>query len=506
MQQVSIPRRNLLLSISATGILATTGPASADTKGFRIGMTTLPGSKGNPYFSTATSPNYFWTSIYDTLTLVDEQGGVVPWLALSWDMIEDTVWLLKLRPDVTFSNGEPFDAFAVKTVIDSLTSDVANATQSVARELRFLAGASVIDPLIIELRTKWPMAVLPQHLVGMHIAAPRHLNRVGFDGLQKEPIGSGPFVVDTWTAEKISLKANTSSWRTPRVDTLEVLAIPDPTSRIQALETDRVDIAMALSTDHIDRLKAGGNRYHLRNPIRTSCMAFITHNRDTPFDDVRVRQAINYAVNRWAITRTLLDGLVEPSGQPAPKGVIGYDPSLEPYPYDPGRAKTLLTDAGYPNGFDFILELVQGTTPNDAAIAQQIAQDLAKVGVNMQLRTILFPQLLRNMLQGGFKGDAFMVDYSTSQTLDGMRYYRLHSCNNHAAWFCDESIQPLIEEAKRTADLEMRIQLTQQLDKYYRDQAQTLLLYPIMGLDGVGPRVTHWKPMNDNLMWHTVDV
>jgi peptide/nickel transport system substrate-binding protein len=480
-------------------------PAMAADKTLRVALTNLPPAKGNPYATTATTPYLMFTAIFDTLTVIDDKGVVHPWLALEWAPQNPTTWHFKLRPNVVFSNGEPFNAFAVKTALEFLVSP-ASATQSVGRDIDFIYGARVIDDLTVEITTKTPDILLPRYLSGINIVAPQHFLKVGVEGLAQEPVGTGPFKSETWGAEKAMLVANKTSWRPPRLDRVEILALPDATARMQAIATKRIDIATNINIDDVPALEAAGNRFHTRNPTRIMVMALDNIKAGTPFKDMRVRQAMNYAVNRQAIVDSLLAGLTKPASQPAVPVAVGYVPNLQPYPYDPAKAKALLKEAGVENGFSFVAEMPTGSLANDTAIAQQIASDLSAVGIQVEIRSITFPQLVKYMTAGDWKGHALLTDFASAPALDMMRAFNRHSCRWTAPWYCDREIQPTIDAAERTFDLAERTALTQKAVQHYRDTAANVMLYPVVSLDGVASRVTNWAPWNDNFMYHTADV
>lgn len=485
--------------------LLSVAAASTEAKTLRMGLTGLPVAKGNPYATTATTPFTFFTALFDPLTMIDDQGKLHPWLALEWKPQNETTWRFKLRPGVTFSNGEPFDAAAVKTAFDFLLSPAA-AAQTVGRDIDFIAGVNVIDALTVEIVTKTPNIFLPRYVAGVNIVAPKQFTALGVDGFAQAPVGTGPFKVENWGAEKVLLAKFAGSWRAPRVDKLEMLALPDGVTRIQAMETGRVDVATNINPEDVAVLEAMGGRVHRRNPTRILVITLDTLKEGSPFKDTRVRQAMNYGINRQAITTSLLSGLIEPASQPAPATSIGYVPGLKPYPYDPDKARQLLKEAGYANGFSFVMEFPGGQLANDRAVAQQMAADLSLIGVRMEVREIPLPQLVRNMIQGGWKGLALITDFSTAPSLDMLRAFNRHSCGWSAPWVCEKAIEPTLEEAARTFDEGKRIKLTQDAVRYYRDQALGVFLYPVLSLDGVSARVTRWEPWNDNFMYHLADV
>ncbi|NKB42931.1 MAG: hypothetical protein GKS03_01510 [Alphaproteobacteria bacterium] len=481
-------------------------PAAAHAESLlRVGMIAMPPAQGNPFFTTGTTPHMFYPAIYDTLTQVNEQGDVVPQLAISWARVDDLTWTFDIRPDTTFSNGEAINAETVVAMVDAFERDDF-IPFSLPREFDFIASARALDSHTVEITTTAPHALVPRYMSFFYLVPPQHLTNKGAAGLASDPIGSGSYVVEDWLAERVMLRANPESWRAPKVDRVEALVLTQATTRRQALESGRIDVAINLGPDDEPRLTAQGLRLHPRNPVRISVVAMNTEIDGTPFTDVRVRQAMNYAVNTLAITQALMGGYVEPASQPTPANAIGFDPSLEPYPYDPDKARTLLDEAGMADGFDVIFEVVTGANSATDAVMQQVAADLARVKVRVEVRPILYSQVVSKMTQGGWDGHMFSVDFATGPTMDGLRPFRLHSCTWSAPWFCDPVAEALYQEAKVTVDTTKRIALTRQVIKRYRDQASSILLFPILGLDGLGPRVKTWAPVNDRLMLHEAEV
>ena len=481
------------LPVHAEPILRVAHPAASPTK-------------GNPYGASGTTPTLFYTSIYDRITDIDNNGNIVPELALSWKAINQNQWRFKLRPNVIFSNGEKFNSETVKTVFDTVRGEAVNA-RSWYREAPNYPKVEVVDELTVDIFTLHPSPLAPAYLSALWMIPKEHLKKVGLEGLVNDPIGSGPYKLDKWEPERIVLSSFEESWRKPKINKMEALIVPDSSARFQALVTGQIDIAVAISTDQIDTLESYGHKTIMRNPMRTLVLVLKSNDPLSPFSDKRVRQAFNYAVDKETMAKVLLAGLVEPASQPATPFAIGYDPALKPYPYDPEKAKQLLNEAGYSNGVSFTIETVSGFIPNDTAILQKVASDVAKVGMDMEVRLITYPQLARNSTLGEMGGHSFIMDF-TNRYADALKpiINTNHSCRGAGPWFCEKKIQTIINEADKTFDLEKRIKMTKQVVKYYRDVAQSLFLFPLIGLDGVHKRVKVWKPMNDRFMYHLVEI
>lgn len=487
---------------TATALLA--NPVHAESL-LRVGMIAMPPAQGNPFFTTGTTPHMFYPAIFDTLTLVNEQGDVEPQIATSWTQVDDLNWTFDIRSDATFSNGEPINAEAVVKTVEAFKRDDF-VPFSLPNEFDFIAGITALDDDTVEVTTTAPHALLPRYMAFLYVVPPRHLAETGAAGLASDPIGSGPFIVEDWMAERILLRANPNSWRAPKVDRLEALALPKATTRLQALASGRIDVAINLGPDDKAAMDAQGLKLHPRNPVRVSVIALNTQTEDSPFTDVRVRRAMNYAVDRETIATALIGGYVQPASQPTPDGAIGYDPTLQPYPYDLDKARALMAEAGAADGFDVVFEIVTGANSQTDAIMQQVAADLALINIEVEVRPIMYSQVIGRMTQGGWDGHMFSVDFATAPTMDGLRPFRLHSCTWRAAWYCDPEAEALYQQAKVTPDRDVRVDLTRQLITRYRDQASSIFLFPLLGLDGLGPKIKSWAPVNDRLMFHEVEL
>jgi len=265
---------------------------------------------------------------------------------------------------------------------------------------------------------------------------------------------------------------------------MEINFIPEALSRVQALVSGGLDVAVGLSVEDSVMLEPAGHQLVTVQGTGVFAMA-LNVEKDSRFQDVRVRQALNYAINKERMIEVLLDGRVVQATQYTPPNALGYNPSLEPYPYDPERARALLAEAGYSEGLSFVFEGVPSGSVSGGTIFQQVAQDLADVGVEMEIQPLQLFQLSSHMHNGTWAGSGFGIDYGTAPSLDTLRSLRLHSCSWKRPWYCDEDIQPRIEAALSANSLEDRRTISQDIMARYHDQAPGILLWNIayfMGL------------------------
>lgn len=484
---------------------AVTAPLSASAeKVLRIGLVSLPQDLGNP-FSSYTIPTVApGLAVFDSLTVIDEAGILQPWIAKSWESVDPLTWHFTLKPGVTFSNGEPFDAAAAATAFNYFASGD-GLIEVVAQSVIDIASARALEPLVLEIKTKAPNILLPRRVSGIRIPAPGPWTQLGRRGFSQAPVGSGPFVATRWDTTQVDLVANPNSWRAPKVDRIEVKAVPEITTRVQGLITGALDIALDIGPDDGVILEPAGARINIRPSGRIQLLTFMSIG-DSPLADVRVRQALNYAVNKQQIIDVLLAGATEPSGQAAVKASFGYNPDVNAYPYDPDKARALLAEAGYPDGFDLPADMTPGAMAGDGAWYLQIANDLAKVGVNVTYQAYPFTMHIRKIRQGGWKGIAFGMDFNNLPSLDVLWPLRIHSCLWAAPWHCRPEWVPLIEDAEQEFDLEERRRKTQELVQLYHDEPTSLYLWEMPGVDGVAARVLNYNPRHAFINFHDMDV
>lgn len=479
--------------LTAALLFAATTAARADDV-LRVGLFALPLGLGNPHSSVATSDMGTWAAIFDSLTQVDANSNVVPSLATSWENLDQHTWQFELRRDVSFSNGEPFDAEAVVAALGYLISEEATG-ESVARTFADVASVRALDSHRVEVKTKTPVVILPALMAGLRIPAPDQWRRLGPKGFAREPIGTGPYQVENWSAARIELSAFSDSWRPPKIGRVEIYSIPDTAVRLQGLQSGELDIALALEADDVPALERSSSVAYIDGDAGVSGLSFITV-KEGPMQNVRVRQAINYAVDKEAIVEILFGGYTQPAGQPVPRTATGYNPEIEPYPYDPARAKALLREAGYENGFEFVAEVVTGGGVVPTPVLAVIAEQLTAVGVRMEVRSIPTSQVILKAVTGTFDGSAFSMGFSLSPTRDPQNALGMHSCLRAIPWHCDEAVVPLIEAAATEFDPAKRLALLQDIMRIFHETAPMLYLYESVLIDGLNARVQNYKPVN----------
>ena len=490
----------ILRALSFPGLLALVALLTSCTSeqqpvaALRVAVQGLPPIMGNPYRNTGIPNIYTMGAIFDGLTRIDAKGNVQPWLATHWENKDPLTWVFHLRDDVTFSNGVPFTAAAVVSTVEYLTSGEA-VREMVARELNFIDHARALDDHTVEFVTNRPTPLLPRSLPIMYIVEPGQWARLGPVEFSKQPVGTGPFVAESFDPNVIEFRAFEGSWRKPKVDRLSIIGILDTASRAQAVQSGSADIAMSVGPTEIAAIKRAGGYGVARTAASVWSINFVDL-PDSPFKDRRVREALNYAVDRETLTASILEGVAQPANQPGSPVCLGYNPNLPPIPYDPERAKALLAEAGYADGLKFVVQGTLGSNASASEVFQVIAQDLAKVGVEMEIRPITVAELVRNVVEGGWEGQAFSLNYNHEPSVDVIRGLNNHSCLWHRPWYCDERIMPTIEQALVEFDPAKAIELRHEVMAFYRREYASLFLYDFAYFAGLAKGVTGFEDVH----------
>jgi peptide/nickel transport system substrate-binding protein len=221
-----------------------------------------------------------------------------------------------------------------------------------------------------------------------------------------------------------------------------------------------------------------------------AALALSTMRPDSALADVRVRQALNYAVDRDAIARVVLRGVVAPNGQGVVAGVFGYDPAIAPYPYDPAKARALLREAGRDRGLHLKASVIAKGAVEGEAIYQRVAQDLAQVGVTLDVRNVFGSDWVQMWVSGDWRGaDMVSAVWNGATFLDAIRAVEPFACARPGAFFCDAEVDRLIAASNGTFDAKVREGQLKRVLARLHDLAPSIYLFPQPELIGVAPRV-----------------
>lgn len=506
--------------IAATAVSATFGFAgvlqAADMKQtIKVGVTDLPPGKGNPFSALGTPSIYTWSALFDSLTQVDSKGFAQPSLAIKWENVNPKTWRFTLRKGVSFSNGEALSQEAVLAGFNYIKSGKAGRSP-IVRELKGVVSAAAHGTNAVDFTTKRPDPIFPNRIAALKIVAPKHWAAKGPKGYAADPVGTGPYKVAKWEANKVTLTAFEGSWRAPKAGKLVISELPERSARVQALISGQMDIVVGLSTDNVSVIKGSGHRVDVRAAPQVMSLALpIVHKNkkrklealDTPFKDPLVRRALNYAVDKEGIAKGILGGLAKAAGQGATPAAFGYNPNIQAYPYNPAKAKALLAEAGYPKGFSFTAEVVTGSYPGDSEIYQKMAQDMAKAGIKVTLQKITFPNWLGKYLgRKKWEGQAFGLSWNSAPYIDSIRPITVFSCFNYFTFTCDTKVKGMIIKANTEFDAAKRKQILFKIHEANRETPPAVFLVEQIDIFGVSKRIRGFNQVNRFVVYQNISV
>jgi peptide/nickel transport system substrate-binding protein len=326
-----------------------------------------------------------------------------PGLAESWKIEDDKLtWTFKLRQGVKFHDGTPFGADDVVFNLDRMLNkdfefydpDVSLLNRS---NLISVDSYKKVDENTVQIKTKYPYSILPYEMCFITIASPTTIKKVGNKDYIKTPVGTGPFKVVKYTdGQALELEPNAEYWGgKPKLDKLILRPMPDPATRLAALQSGEVQWAEVPPPDSVAQLRSGGFNVLLKQYPHT--ILFFLNLNDPPFNNPKVRQAIQYAVDRDKMCNDLLNGLCTPSYQYWYEGHPWYNAEIgKKYAYDPARAKALLAEAGFPSGLQINIAYPTGGSGNmwPQPMMELLQANFKAVGIDMKITPLEWNNIL----------------------------------------------------------------------------------------------------------------
>lgn len=403
--------------------------------------------------------------IYETLFSMSPEGVLEPLLAESIEATTDNTYIITLKEGISFTDGTPFNAEAVKANLDWVLNTDNAAT------FRFLlvvggepAEVEVLDEYTVQITTATPFAPLPAHLShgSLAMVSPLLLEE-GADAMATNAIGTGPYMLSRWDrGEQVVLTSNADYWgEQPAIGELVFKVVQEDGARIVEIESGTVDVAVRIPPADIARLEANPDvTVEITPGLRTIYIFF--NNTQAPFDDVRVRQAVNYAVDQEAIVEALFEGAALVSTAPFASPIFGYSEQT-PYEYNPERARELLDEAGIEPGTTLTLYHPTGRYVQDALVADAVRAQLNEVGLDVELRTLEWPQYVPFVRRAAPDNEVqfAMLGWGTPTVDADYALFALFHSSEHppgfnGAFYSNEEVDALLEEARSTLDPEAR--------------------------------------------------
>jgi len=413
--------------------------------------------------------------IYNTLVEATEDMEIEPGLAESWEQVDETTWRFKLREGVKFHNGEELRASDVKFSLDRMMN-----SPEVAHIVGAVESVEIEGDYTVIIKTKEPFAPILAHLA--HTAASilneKAVTEAG-DDYANNPIGTGPFkFVSHDAGDKVTLERFDDYFGEPaKVNTLIFRNIPEGTNRTIGLKTGEIDIAYDIEPIDLGKVREDDKLVLIEEEsLSTSYIGFNT--KKAPFHDVRVRKALNHAVNVDEIIEVVLEGAGKKATGPINDKVFGYNKDLKGYEYDPEKAKELLAEAGYPDGFK--TTIWTNDSPVRVRIAELVQAQLKEVGVEVTIEEVEWGAYLERTAAG--EHDMFILGWVTvTGDADYGLYALFHSSQHGGAgnrtFYTNSEVDKLLDQGRTSIDEGERLEVYAKAQELIVEDAPQLFLY-----------------------------
>ncbi|MDO1582712.1 ABC transporter substrate-binding protein [Rhizobium oryzicola] len=422
--------RRFTTALVLTALLPTASAWAAELKlAYSSSATSM-----DPHFHNASQNIAVARNMFETLTQMDPDSRIVPDLAESWKKINDTTWEFKLRK-AKFQDGSDFTAEDVAFSL-ARPGTIENSPSSFKIYTGSITKTEIIDPQTIRITTSTPYPLLPADLTSIFMVSKKASQGVTSDkfATPEHMIGTGPYQFVSYTPDdRVVMKRFDGFWGgKPAWDSVTIRFMPNDGARMTALLSGDVNAIENVPTPDIEKVKANPDLVYAAKKSHRLIFLFLDSGRESspgvkadngknPLQDVRVRRAINMAIDRKAISERLMMGLAYPTNNLATDQMMGFDPTLETVPYNPEGAKKLLAEAGYPNGFALTLGTPNNRLLNDARVAQAIAQMLTRVNIKTDVDAVPFSAINTKGNKGEFSAVMMGWGVQTAEASSGIR-------------------------------------------------------------------------------------
>ena len=448
-------------------------------------------------------------NIYDGLLTRDAEMRIRPEIAESWRQIDARTYEFRLRTGIRFHSGDVLTAEDVKFTFDRLTKDNAMGGQTSPRKglLGPLQDTVVLDERTVRMVLAEPWPILPAMLPFQEVVNRRHVERVGQEGMQTRPDGCGPFRLAEWRrGEAVILERFADyyggSTEIPgagpaQIDRAIFRVMPENSARIAALLAGEVDIITELPASAMRQVEASANAQVMKvNGTRTFFVALNLAKK--PFNDVRVRHALNHALDKGAIISRILNNTATPLRGVMSPDAFAFNPDLPEYVHDVARARALLAEAGVPQGTELVLDTVAALKEIAEAIAALLSRTGLRVRAQVWEGAVLTPMWQtperrrdRDMLLTSWgNGSLDPSDIMVPTLRTGGR--------GNSAGFSNAEVDRLLDAAETETDQEKRAAMYRRAQAIVTEEAPWIFLWLPQDIYGVARRVQNWRPQADS--------
>lgn len=429
--------------------------------------------------------------VCEPLVRLDAQMNLAPGLATAWEPVDATTWRFTLQSGVTFSNGEPFDAEAVKFSIEEYRR-TGEAYPWFYLWPGELPEVEIVDPQTVLLKSSVTIGAAPRNLAILFMLPPQATANGDF---AQKPIGTGPYVVTANEPDvRLELTTNPTYWGgAPAIQTIVYRPIPDPSARMVAIQTGEVDVVGSIPPDLVPSLRDSADLTIYQEPgVRIAHYPFNFRRTDSPIADLRVRRALSLAIDGPTIIEAILAGAGQELKGPVPS-ILFAAADLGGYPpADPEQAKALLAEAGYPDGYELHMIFTPGEFIKDREVTEAVQGMLDQAGVRLRIEE----------LEGGAYSERrttadWEIAINGFSTMNGDPGFFLAWATGPTTFgYDDQATKDVITQALETVDDAERAALLQQAQQAYWEDAPYLWGYTQTDTVAVSNRASGVQPLS----------
>jgi peptide/nickel transport system substrate-binding protein len=482
---------------------ADTGTGGDTEETFSVGVTMGQMDSGlDPQDHAETNTEIIVGQAYEGLLDRDKEGGIIEGLATDWERVEPGTARFTLRDGVTFHNGDDLTAedvaFSIRRIVfDDVSiaspqkNDLGAVSEVVPGDGEVTVNFDGLNPIVFQL-----------FATNGQIMQQSWVEENGSDFINRNINGTGPFQLSEYdSGNQVSLERYADYWgETAKVDEVTLGASSESSTRVNRLLAEESDIVTNVPPQEVSRIESSD--VASVNPVPSARIIFLQMRYDVePFSSQQFRQAMNYAVDLEGIIENVLNGFGSPTGQPTLEAFTGYNPNVEPYPYDPDQAEQLVEESGHA-GVEITLQTPIGRYLKDVEVAQAAANQIDSLSnVSCELQQREFSSLVQDITTGNIEDKPHFNllgwgngEFDASQTI-----IPLLASNGALTILKNDEVDTLIEEAQNAADPDERESILQEANALLHDLAPWVFMHQQFSVYGVSNDI-EWQPRNDEFI------
>jgi len=508
-----VPIKIAILFLSLLCVLSACGGTTSQAPQSKMGGTLNVGLQSDavtldPMKSSALYDRQIMYNIYDTLVQVNAQNSIVPDLATSWTYKTPTQLIFTLHSGIKFQDGTPFNAAAVVFNINRYLNTPLSFRAS---ELSAVKSVVAQDDLHVVFNLKKPFSPLLATLTdraGMMLS-PTAVQKLGAN-LANNPVnaGTGPFIFSTWLkGDHLTIKRNPNYWKKdsqgqtlPYLSSIVYKPFTNGTIEYSNLQTGAINVADSVDPNDVANAQANPSLVYKQIPA-LSFYGMELNTKAAPFDNLYVRQAIEWGVNRSEILTNVLKGLGVAAQGPIAPTSWAFNSQFAPYSYNVSQAKKLLAQGGHPNGISFNLIIASGS-PLTTQLAQYLQSELQPAGITVNIKQETFAALLSDGTAHNFQ--AVLLNWSGRPDPDGNMYTYFHTGgSNNDMQFSNPQVDALLEQARVDQTLSARTADYQKAEQLIMQNAPYVFFYHGVSQEAITTAVKNFTLLPSGMMTFT---